>query len=335
MDEGQLFARALSAIRETQPINTWSVYADAIARDRRKVQKGLEKAKPDRGWFAGLDELRERGFTKLPLTLPIEVVADIRAHFDANPVHRGPHVYAFDGRPKRLDQARRDYSMAGYNFAQVLAAPHIVDIFNNPLLIDMIEEFMGCVPTLYSLNGWWSFPANRPELIHSQYFHRDIDDWRFLTLFLFLTDVDTLGGPHQVIAGSQTLEGTRRLVAKAKAAGRDVGGFDPENSFVSSAGEQLSKDCERLFGEHVFNATGPAGTMWLVNTMALHRGLVPLQSPRLIVWARYGLGACVNSVDLEHGPVARRLVPTSLADTPRNRFVNRLLIDFDRGPIGY
>jgi hypothetical protein len=234
-----------------------------------------------------------------------------------------------------MDQIRTDYSMAGYTYAQVLRAPHLLDKFNDPRLIDLIEEYMGCVPTLYSLNAWWSFPANRPELIHSQYFHRDIDDWRFLTLFLYLTDVDGLGGPHQIISGSQTIDGMNKLLAKAKAAGRNVEGFDPAASFVSSAGEQFSKDCERLFGDSIFNATGPTGTMWLVNTMALHRGLVPLQSPRLIVWARFGFGPCENSADLEHGPVARRLVPTSLDDTPRNRFINRLLVDFDRGPTGY
>jgi hypothetical protein len=307
MDEGRLFGRALAAIRKSQPISTWNVYADAIAKDRRESQKELATAKPDRRWFTALDALRGRGFIKLPLTLPGEVVADIRAHFDANPVHRGPHIYSFDGRPRRLEQIRRDYSMAGYNYGQALAAPHLLDTLNDPRLIDLIEEFMGCVPTLYSLNGWWSFPARRPELIHSQYFHRDIDDWRFLALFLYLTDVDHAGGPHQVILESQTVEGTRNLVAKAKAAGRDVNGFDPEDSFVSSAGEQFSKNCERLFGENTVDATGPAGTMFLVNTMALHRGLMPIYSPRLIVCARYGFGPCVNSVDLEHGPVARRL----------------------------
>lgn len=335
MDEGRLFARALAAIRQSQPISTWNAYADAIAKDRRECQKDLEKAKPDHRWRVPLEELRGQGFTRLPLTIPPEAVNDIRAHFDANPVHRGPHIYSFDGRPRRLDQIRRDYSMAGYNYSQVVTAPHLLDVLNDPRLIDVIEEFMGCIPTLYSLHGWWSFPASRPELIHSQYFHRDIDDWRFLALFIYLTDVDNAGGPHQVIAGSQTVEGTKNLIAKAKAAGRDADGFNAEDSFVSSAGEQFSNNCERLFSGQTFNATGPAGTLWLVNTMALHRGLMPLRSPRLIVCARYGLGPCVNSVDLEHGPIARRLLPTSLADTPRNRFINRLVVDFDRGPIGF
>ena len=332
MNEEQLSTQALTAIRKSLPLNSWSKLADAIVSDRHRRQAHLAKPEPDRTWFGVLDQLRGNGFVKIPTMLPLEKVAEIRAHFDAHPVHKGPHVYSFDGRPKRMDEARRDYSMAGYRFDQVMRAPNLIDTFNDPRLIDLIEAYFGCVPTLYSVNAWWSFPANRPELIHSQHFHRDIDDWRFVTLFLYLTDVDGVGGPHQVISGSHTLDGMTSLVAKAKAAGREVGNFDPAESFVSTAGEQFSLDCERLFGDSIFNATGAAGTMWLVNTMALHRGLVPTKSPRLIVWARYGLGPSVNSIDTEQGPVAKRLIPTSLADTPRNRFVNRLLFDFDRGP---
>jgi len=335
MTEEQLLANALTSIRRSLPINVWDQFADAIVADRRKRQEHLAKSEPDRNWFNRLVDLRQKGLAKLPSLLSLEQIADIRAYFDANPVHKGPHVYSFDGQPKRADLARRDFSMAGYRFDQVVRAPHLVDTFNDPKLIDLIEDYLGCVPTLYSLNAWWSFPSNQPELIHSQHFHRDIDDWRFVTLFLYLTDVDAVGGPHQVIEGSQTLEGMERLVAVARTMGRNIDKFDPAKSFVNTAGKEFSQDCERLFNESIFNATGPAGTMWLVNTKALHRGLVPRASPRLVVWARYGLGPSVNSADIEQGPIARRLIPTALTDTPRNRFVNRLLFDFDRGPSNY
>ena len=310
----------------------WGSFADAIVSDRRLRQGNLAKPEPDRRWLGELANLQDKGYARLPTTLPIAQIAEIRKYFDANPVHKGPHVYSFDGRPKRIAEIQSDFSMAGYRFDQVVRAPHLVDIFNDPRLIDLIEAYFGCVPTLYSMNAWWSFPAERPELIHSQHFHRDIDDWRFVTLFLFLTDVDPERGPHQVIEGSHKLEGMKDLVARAHAKGRNVENFDPVGSFTNTAGEEFSKDCERLFGEQIFNATGPAGTMWLVNTTALHRGLMPQKSPRLVVWARYGLGPSVNSADIEQGPIARRLIPTDLADTPRNRFVNRLLFDFDRGP---
>ncbi len=69
--------------------------------------------------------------------------------------------------------------------------------------------------------------------------------------------------------------------------------------------------------------------MFLVNTLALHRGLMPTRAPRLLMWARYGLGPTVISADREHGPIARRQIPTTLENSPRNRYVNRLLIRFE------
>ena len=53
----------------------------------------------------------------------------------------------------------------------------------------------------------------------------------------------------------------------------------------------------------------PAGTVFIANTVAIHRGLMPTAKPRLIVWARYGLGCNTNSTDLEQGPLARILTP--------------------------
>lgn len=335
MSEEQLLASALAAVRKSLPLNCWSQFADAIVADRRKRQGHLAKAMPDQSWFSSLDDLKRNGFTKLPTILSAEQIAEARTYLDANPVHKGPHIYSFDGRPRPLGEVRQDFPMAAYRFDQVVRAPHLVDAFNDPRLIDFLEAHFGCVPTLYSLNAWWSFPADKPELLHSQFFHRDIDDWRFATLFLYLTDVDGDSGPHQIIRGSHTLEGTRDLVAMAKVMRRDVTGFSPEDSFVNALGPELTANSERLFKEAITDCTGSAGTMWLVNTMGLHRGLMPKTKPRLIVWARYGLGPSVNSADLEQGPIAKRLIPTSLADTPRNRFVNRLLFDFDRGPADY
>jgi hypothetical protein len=74
--------------------------------------------------------------------------------------------------------------------------------------------------------------------------------------------------------------------------------------------------------------------MFLVNTIAMHRGLMPTRTPRLLLWARYGLGRTCISADREHGPLARRQVRTTLPDTARNRFINRLMFEFDRGPPG-
>jgi len=332
MIDAKLSTFALNAVRRSMPLDQWDKFADIIVNDRRERLRNFSKPDPDKSWFGCLDQLRSQGFVKLPSTLPRPTVDAITGYLKENPVYKGPHVFAFDGRARSFDEARVDYSMVGYRSDQVIRAPHVVDLFNDPRLIDLLEAYLGCVPTLYSLNAWWSFPANKPELIYSQYFHRDIDDWRFVTLFLYLTDVDDASGPTQVIPGTHTPAGMTALLQKAKSQGRKVEGFDAAGSFVSTMGEQYSEEVERLFGDQVANVVGPAGTMHLVNTVALHRGLMPTSKPRLIMWARYGLGPTCNSSDLEHGPLSKRLVPTFMADSPRNRFVNRLLFDFDVGP---
>jgi len=318
--------RALTAIRRATPRHEWDRIADLVVKDREKVERHLRADAPPDNFRGLLGDLRERSHAKIPLS--VANLAEVRRYFERQPVYKGSHIFGFDGRPRELSEVRAEFPMAGYTTDQVLRAPGLIDLMNDPRLIDLVECQLGCVPTLYSVNAWWSHPANKPELTYVQYFHRDTDDWRFVTLFIYLTDVGHDGGPHQVVPGSHSLEGTRRLARKASWWPR----FDVEQSFVDDMGEEFSANCERLFKDEAVDLVGPAGSMFLVNTMALHRGVVPSRTARLVVWARYGLGPNTNSADLERGPLGMRMMQTGLADTPRNRYVNRLLFEFDRYP---
>jgi len=251
--------------------------------------------------------------------------AETKSFLEQFPVHKGPHAYAYDAPQVPLEDARSQFPIAGYRSDQLLRAPGLIDNLNDPRLIDLIEAYLGCVPTLYSVNAWWSFPAEKPELFYSQYYHRDTDDWRFVTLFIYLTDVGADGGPHQVIPGSHSLEGMQTLSGR----GSWFKPFDVASTFSNAMGADFAEECERRFGSHAETLVGPAGSMFLVNTLALHRGLMPTRAPRLLMWARYGLGPTVISADREHGPISRRQIPTALADSPRNRYVNRLLFRFE------
>jgi hypothetical protein len=316
------------------PVSTCNQYAAAIVADRRGRESHLEKPADqiDGSLFDGLDRFHARSLLHLPRGLEPEFAAALHGHLEALPVHVGPHTLDCRARQVSLAEARRQGQMAGYTMDQLLRTPGLIDVFNRPDIVDFVQSYLGCVPTLYSINGWWSFPAASPQSINVQYFHRDSDDWRFCTLFVYVTDVDELAGPHQVVEGSHTLSGMRRLLERARAAGRDISGFDAAGSFINTIGPPLSAHTEQLFERDTVSVTGPAGTMFLVNTLALHRGLVPTRTPRLMLWARYGLGPNTNSADLEQGPLCRSQLVTDLRDTPRNRYINRLLFEFDRGP---
>jgi Phytanoyl-CoA dioxygenase (PhyH) len=321
-----LQARALTALRHGTPKHKWDGVADIIVQDRQRVEARLRTQPLPDNFRHFQDALRLQSHARLPMSVPN--VAELRRYFDIHPVHKGSHIFSFDGRPQEMARVHEGFPMSGYRADQVMRAPGLVDVLNDPRLIDLIEAYLGCVPTLYSVNAWWSHPADKPEMTNVQYFHRDSDDWRFVTLFIYLTDVDVDGGPHQVVPGSHTVDGMKALVRKASWWPK----FDAEHSFIEDMGEDFSRSCERLFGRTAVSLTGAAGSMFLVNTLALHRGIVPAKTPRLVVWARYGLGPNTNSVDLEQGPLGWWQVPTNMEDTPRNRYVNRLLFDFDSRP---
>jgi hypothetical protein len=329
-----LLRSGMKAVRLSLPLERWDALADAIAADRRPREAGLRKAENeiDRTLFGRLDEFLAKGFIQVPVVVPSEMSTAVREYFEASMAYTGSHVYTSDRHMRPLAAVRGQYQLAGYTMDQVLRAPYLTDLFNFPPIVDFIELYLGCVPTLYSVNAWWSFPAPSPKQTNVQYFHRDNDDWRFCALFLYLTDVNIRTGPHQIIAGSHTLAGMQGLVEQARRKKLDVAGFDVARSFTHFFGEDFSQRCETLFADATVNVVGTAGSMVLVNTKGLHRGLLPQEAPRLMAWARYGLGPNTNSADLEQGPLARVQVRTELPDTPRNRYVNRLLFEYDRGP---
>jgi len=203
---------------------------------------------------------------QLPMSFPYQ---EAKAHLLQQPTHDGYHSHQSNQK-----------NFKGWTCEQVLRTPGLLDLFNDPLIIETAQRWLGTLPCLYSLNAWISLVAEQPEGQHNQFWHRDTDDHRFLTLFLLLTDTDENSGATQV-------------------------------------------ECN---GVHTL--CGPAGSLFLVNTLNPHRGLVPKSHDRMIVWARYGYGENSNSCDKEMRPVTGNEVPTSMTGTMQERMINRLLVQW-------
>lgn len=280
----------MTAVRRSTPRHKWDEIADVIVSVRQKVEAELKADAPPSSFRALLPNLKQRSHVKIPGRL--RNAAELREYFRALPVHKGAHLFSFEGRPQPLPNVRADFPMAGYSSDFVPKAPGLLEVLNDPSLIDLIEQYLGCVPTLYSLKAWWTFPADKPEMTNVQFFHRDTDDGRFLTPFLYLTDVGPDGGPYEVVPGSHSLDGMKTLL---NAVPWWRSRMDVERSFIDDMGEDFSSTCEQHFKNAAVQLTGPAGSMFLVNTLALHRGIVPTQTDRLIIGAHYGLGPNTNS----------------------------------------
>jgi hypothetical protein len=79
--------------------------------------------------------------------------------------------------------------------------PGLADIAFNPLLLDIAQSYLNCVPALGGMNLRKSYRNELPEF-DTLYFHVDPNSPKFLKCFLYLNDVDMNGGPFCFVRGS-------------------------------------------------------------------------------------------------------------------------------------
>ena len=163
------------------------------------------------------------------------------------------------------DQPPAGMRMAEYSLADTLACPHLLALANSPGLVRLAAQYIGCKPTISAIGLRWSYPqAGSGRGL--QGFHRDCDDWRFIKVFVYLTDVDEAAGPHIYVTGTHQEHCSVRLQPYS------------DEEIVSRYGEP-----------RIASVTGPAGTGFAVDTRGIHKGLVPTQKPRLLLQIQYSL----------------------------------------------
>lgn len=263
--------------------------------------------RPGKGWAHHLDPARAsdiaaNGISHFGRLLAPEQVADVRRHLEsikvADPYQ--PQSSAFF--PMANDRPERTH-VAYHEPIDVLAAPHLLALANHPEILALAESFLGCKPTIGYFAAWWSFAAHDGAQA-AEMFHRDVDDLKFLKLFIYLTDVDDKRGPHVYVRGSSK-------VAKLDAIRR----FD-------------DAEVEEVFGkEAMLVLTGNAGEGFLENTYGLHKGTPVAEGYRLIFQAVYTLMPLPYA---PRAPVGALREYQRLAGVELDPFVNRLYLDAAR-----
>ena len=231
--------------------------------------------------------LREEGIAMLPELCSERQARAMLDYFESQP------VVVPGGRLTDLDAVAPGTALADYPLRTVLECPGLLRLINHPRALAIASLYLGCKPTLSSLGVRWSFPREgRGTGI--QALHRDPDDWRFLKLFIYLTDVGEGCGPHVFVRRSH------------RTAGRVRSSFYDENEVVKRYGRE---NVQRVFG--------PCGTTFIADTYGIHSGDVPRTRPRLILQAQYSL---LPVFSFEYAPLA---IETGV---PVDAYVNRLLM---------
>jgi hypothetical protein len=145
-----------------------------------------------------------------------------------------------------------------WSMKDLITCDTIVNVASSPLIIDFVSNYLGCLPTCYGINCMLSSGVSGHGTTSR---HRDLDDFKFVSLFIYLDDVDLSNGPHVYETG--THKGIK-------------------NVEVGSVLSPIDKNPKIL--------TGKAGDAFLEDNWGIHYGMTLAPDKiRTCIWIRYGL----------------------------------------------
>lgn len=239
-------------------------------------------------------ELAERGRADLPDLVTADQIDDIRQHI-ADLLAHDPYRPEL-GTYRAPHEVPPQTHVSHYSNEDIVRVPHLLKLANHPRVLAPVARWLGGRPTIAALRLWWSTPSGDGVPEHAELFHRDVDDLRFVKLFVYLTDVTAETGPHVFVDGSHVVDRMTQIRRY-------------EDEEVAAA-----------FGaEKIVQLEGTAGTAFLENTYGMHRGVPPITGPRLIFQPLYALRPLV------YGP---RTPPIRAAEAPQglDPYVNRVFV---------
>jgi hypothetical protein len=266
----------------------------------------------------------ETGCADLGLSFDEAQLAAIHAHLRTKPVLLSHDAHVAKESVPSLDAIPSDKNYGCYNYLDLWSSPHILEAVTQDRIIDLAQAYLGCTPTLYSINAFWSLPNRQPNKA-SQKFHRDWEDFRSCVVFTQLTPVDEPEeGAHYFVETSHEVD---RFRAAMRAQG--ISDEDTENLLIRDE-NVIAPTALRLFETSAHRFDGPAGRSFCTDGYGLHRAAVPRSRPRLLLWFRFGnfFNETMYKMAL---PGADRAVAQSvlgrIPNTPRHQYVFRYMIE--------
>jgi hypothetical protein len=224
----------------------------------------LNSVLPEFDIDACVKELQQNGFTKLPVSLPSEFVAELielASNSEVMPT-KFAKIQGFQSAPN--SEIDHIWDVPFENSIRSAACQSLIQ--DRQLLI-LAGKYLQANPVIIGSRLYWSLAHENEEFLTAENWHVDSGDGlRFVKLFVALTHVSTSNGPTGYIKGSH-----KSLPRKFYSGRR----FHP-------------KEIERRFSGQLLEATGPVGTIYLADTRGLHRGTPVREGKRLLLHFFYG-----------------------------------------------
>jgi hypothetical protein len=161
---------------------------------------------------------------------------------------------------------------SGHYFERVQDCPAIMEIQADPLLHTVAADYLGPGSRVISTRLWWSFPvasaADKPA--PREMLHFDLDDWRMLKYFFYLTPVDAGSGPHLYMRGSHSHHALK-------------------HQFSPTVSRPLDELIQTYGADGLTSIHGEAGDGFAEDSFGFHAGSLALTTPRLMLEIGFGV----------------------------------------------
>lgn len=236
--------------------------SELIARHLRPKSLSLQTSSSDIA--KRIAQTRDSGISHFGQLLTKDQAAELQRYFECkqvkDPYRTDSPTFLPDG-----SQRHPDSHVAHHDAKDVIQAPYLLAIANRPDILAIVEGILGCKPTLSYIAAWWSYHTNVGAQ-QAEHFHRDVDDWRFVKLFIYLTDVAELNGPHVYVLNSSASHKLRKIRRYS------------DDEVIQHFGKN-----------NIIEITGNAGQGFLEDTFGIHKGQPVNNGRRLIFQAVYSM----------------------------------------------
>lgn len=212
----------------------------------------------------------------LGINLPQDIIQEILNYAHSAPCYaeRNPNA-KFYYREKEKVQASlgKEVRLGSYFNAEGCAVVRKLE--HDPGLLAIAAKFLEAPPIHIATELWWSFPVTGTlfeQLKAAQVFHYDLDDYRFIKFFFYLTDVDECTGPHVLLRGSHKNKKFSHQLLGVRCASKD------------------DKEIVEYYGtENLVTICGSAGLGFAEDSTCFHKGTSPSGKERLLLQIEYAI----------------------------------------------
>ena len=170
--------------------------------------------------------------------------------------------------------------LTGHYFDRIEACPAVAAVRGDPFLHAVAAGYLGREARVISTRLWWSFPAPSASdadlnLASQEKLHFDLDDWRALKFFFYLTPVGHGGGPHVYVRRTHN-----RRVAR--------------HQWTLVVGHPNEDVLDAYGPENETTVLGGAGHGFAVDPFGFHMGTVVRTAPRLMLEVGFGVSSVLG-----------------------------------------